>query len=110
MKKSRIYSPYATEANHLLGGLIQLQRKKKQWTMQDLAERAGISRITLQKIEQGEMTCAIGLVFEVALLVGINLFDLDNKQLKMQLNNTQEQLTLLPASIHKPTQVIYDDF
>lgn len=42
-------------------------------TGEGLSKRAGISRRTLQKIERGDPKCEIGLVFEVANLVGVNL-------------------------------------
>jgi transcriptional regulator with XRE-family HTH domain len=55
----------------LLGRQVKLGRKQRKWSERNLAERVGISRTTLQKFERGEMTCAIGLVFEVATRVGI---------------------------------------
>ena len=77
MAKQRTFSKYAQEAATLLAEQIKLGRKQRKWTEKNLADRAGISRATLQKIENGEMSCAIGLVFEVATLVGINLFEQD---------------------------------
>ena len=56
MVKQRAYSKYAKEAAFLLGQQIKLGRKNRQWSEQNLAERAGISRATLQKIEAGEMS------------------------------------------------------
>ncbi len=51
MTKQRTYSKYAQEAVTLLGEQIKLGRKQRQWSEKNLAERAGISRATLQKIE-----------------------------------------------------------
>ena len=76
MAKQRTYSRYARQAVILMGEQIRLGRKQRKWTEKSLAERAGISRATLQKIENGEMSSAIGLVFEVATLVGLKLFEL----------------------------------
>jgi len=61
MVKQRTYSKYAQEAALLLGKQIKLGRKQRKWSEKNLADRIGISRATLQKIENGEMTCAIGL-------------------------------------------------
>ena len=69
MAKQRVYSKYTQEAVTLLGEQIKLGRKQRKWSENALAERSGISRATLQKIESGKMTSAIGLVFEVATLV-----------------------------------------
>lgn len=48
MKRQRTYSKYAKEAAALMGEQIKLGRKQKKWTENELAERAGISRVTLQ--------------------------------------------------------------
>ena len=110
MAKKRIYSKYAKEAAFLLGQQIKLARKKRKWSEANLAERAGISRATLQKIEAGKMTPAIGLVFEVAALVGVHLFEPDNQRLSASIDLTQSKLALLPKRIREQTKVADDDF
>jgi len=110
MAKQRSYSKYALEAVTLLGKQIQLGRKQRKWTEKNLADRAGISRATLQKIEKGEMSCAIGLAFEVAMLAGINLFDQDTHSLSRQIDQTQDKAALLPQRIKTKKKVVDDDF
>lgn len=110
MKKQRIYSKYAKEAAFLLGQQIKLSRKRRKWSEANLAERAGISRRTLQKIEAGEMTPAIGLVFEVATLVGVHLFEQDNQRLATSIDLTRSKISLLPKRIRAQTKVADDDF
>lgn len=65
MAKYRIYSSYTREAAALLGKQVRLGRIQRKWTEQELAERAGLSRATLQKIEKRDPSVAIGRVFEV---------------------------------------------
>lgn len=110
MVKQRTYSKYTQEAALLLGKQIQLARKQRKWSEKNLAERIGISRATLQKIERGEMTCAIGLVFEAATLVGINLFEQDRLPLSMNIEQTNDKIALLPQRIQSQTKVVDDDF
>lgn len=110
MLKKRTFSRYSTEASLLLGHQIKLGRKQRKWTEQELAERTGISRATLQKIEQGNMNCAIGLVFEAAVLVGVKLFETDNTSLTMQHERTNDKLALLPKAVRKSKKVIDDNF
>ncbi len=76
MSKSvaRTYSRYSREAVALLAGLIRATRKQRKLTAQEVADRAGISRGRLQRIEKGYATCEIGAVFEVATIVGVKLF------------------------------------
>ena len=110
MDKKRVYSRYSMAAARLLGNAIQLGRKERKFTSQDLADRAGISRGTLVKIEKGDLRCEIGLVFEVAALVGIKLFDSDEGQLTMDIDRLNDKIALLPKSIRHVTQIIKDDF
>lgn len=53
---SRTYSAYTKQAALLFGELIKLGRKDRRWTETELADRAGISRATVQKIEKGSLT------------------------------------------------------
>lgn len=110
MMKQRIYSKYAQEAVRLLGKQIKLARKQRKWSEQNLANRAGISRATLQKIENGEMTCSIGLVFEAAALVSLNLFEQDRIPLSISIENANNKIALLPRRIKSGTRVVDDDF
>lgn len=108
--KSRAYSRYTGDALILLGRLIKLGRQKRRWSADELAERVGISRPTLRKIESGYPNCSIGLVFEAASLVGIPLFDSDAKTMANHLARTAEMLTLLPQSIRTSDRAVDDEF
>lgn len=110
MAKQRTYSKYAKEAAFLLGQQIKLARKKRKWSEMNLAERAGISRATLQKIEAGEMSPSIGLFFEVAALVGVSLFEQDSYRLATSIELTQSKIALLPKRIRGQIKVADDDF
>ncbi len=110
MAKQRTYSKYAQEAAVLMGEQIKLGRKQRQWSEKNLADRAGISRATLQKIEKGELSCAIGLVFEVASLVGIKLFESANLPLSQHIEHTRNKVALLPQRIKATKKVVHDDF
>jgi DNA-binding XRE family transcriptional regulator len=94
----------------LLGKEIRLHRIKLNWKESDLAERAGVARATVQKIEKGNPGCAIGLIFEAAVLVGIKLFDAEAATLRARLTQTEEKLTLLPKKMRHTTLPPDDDF
>ena len=110
MAKDRIYSSYTREAGVLLGKQVRLGRKQRKWTEHELAERGGISRATLQKIEKGDLSVAIGLVFEVAALVGIKLFDSERSTLASHLARTDDKLAVLPSAVRKSRKTVDDDF
>lgn len=110
MTAIRTYSKYAREALSLLGKQIRLGRKQRRWSEHELAERAGIARATLQKIEKGDPGCAIGLVFEVAVLVGVPLFEADLPGLVRQHARLDDKLALLPKAVRSPATAVDDDF
>ena len=106
----RAYSLYSRQAAALLGDLIREARHERGLTAQELADRAGISRGMLQRIEKDNLKCEIGAVFEVAAIVGVKLFDADGNSLAKHLSQTREKLSLLPKSVRKKKKVVRDDF
>jgi DNA-binding XRE family transcriptional regulator len=110
MSYTRTYSLYSRKAASLLGTMISFYRKERKLTSQNLADRAGISRATLQKIEKGDMKCEIGIVFEVAALVGVKLFNADFISLQSIEEKFDDKIALLPKSIRPSKQDVDDAF
>lgn len=110
MKRKRSYSRVTHQALSILGKLIRVGRTERSMTAQELAERAGISRTTLHNIEKGEPGPEVGTVFEVAALVGVRLFEYDERTLTMHNARLEEKLTLLPKSVRRSRREIDDDF
>ena len=106
----RTYSRITRHAVSLLGKQIKIARKERKMTTQDLADRAGISRGLLQRIEKGNPNCRIGVVFEAAALVGIKLFDSDETSLATRIREADDKIALLPKHIHAGKKVVDDDF
>lgn len=94
----------------MLATLIREARIERRLTAQETADRAGISRGLLQRIEKGDMKCEIGAAFEVAAILQIKLFNADEIELPKQRQQAQEKLALLPKSVRKSRKVIDDDF
>jgi len=107
---TRTYSRYSRKTVALLGALIREARHERRLTAQELADRAGISRGLLQRIEKGNLKCEIGVVFEVATIVGIKLFDADMNAVDKHLDRTREKLALLPKSVRMKSKPVHDDF
>ncbi|MGK2950760.1 MAG: helix-turn-helix transcriptional regulator [Thiobacillus sp.] len=109
--ENRTYSRHTRDAVTLLGKLIRLARKERGLSAAELAERTGISRGTLQRIEKGDPKVEIGIMFEAATLVGVNLFEADNGRLSGNIARTDDKLALMPKAIHKPSaKGVKDDF
>ncbi len=106
----RTYSRQNLEALELLAQTIRAGRIDRKITTREMAVRAGISRSLLQRIEEGDPSCAIGPVFEVAVIAGVPLFGGEPDRLEMQRSALTEKLSLLPQRVRKPRRVIKDDF
>lgn len=60
---NRSYSRYARETAELLGTMIHSARAEHALTVTEVAERAGISRGLVQRIENDDRGCSLGAVF-----------------------------------------------
>lgn len=107
---ARSYSRYSQEATRLLGMMIRVARIKRQMTLEELAERAGVSRGLVSRAEAGDLGCAIGTVFELATIVGVTLFSADQRGLAQHIADEQRTLALLPRAVHHSDKAVNDDF
>jgi len=94
----------------LMGQSIREARILRAMTAAELAERAGISRALLQRVEKGDPGCSIGAVFEVAVICGVPLFEPDLDALNREVWRRQEKLALMPKSVRRPKLAVLDDF
>ena len=107
---NRTYLRQTRDAAELLGKLIRLERKERKMTEEELSGRAGISRRTLQKIERGDPKCEIGLVLEVANIVGVKLFSDEENPIRYTFGrHIDDILALLPKRVRRVVKV-NDDF
>jgi len=94
-KPTRPYSPTAQKAAELLGLMIRAARLERNMTAQELAERAGVSRPLLSRVEKGDMTVSLGAVFEIATILGVPLFEEDDERLTTRLATERRTNALL---------------
>jgi transcriptional regulator with XRE-family HTH domain len=107
---NRVHSRVTHQAAALLGKQIRIARKERKMTAQDLADRAGISRGLLRRIEAGNLNCQIGAVFEAAALVGLRFFDADESTLASKNRQADDKLALLPKHVQGGRKDVDDDF
>ena len=81
MKRTRAYSETVQHVAELLGAQVRQGRIEREWTMRQLAERAGIDKNTVSKVEHGDPSVALGTALDVAVLVGVPLFYEDRARL-----------------------------
>lgn len=70
-KKIAVIPLRVQESLKEIGELIACARKEKQWTQEDLAQRIGVNRMTLGRIERGAPEVAIGWYLTAAWLLGL---------------------------------------
>lgn len=109
MKRGRTFSPPAIEAARLLGARIRLARRERRWTLQELADRVGVTHVTMRKVERGDPSVGLGVAFEAAALTGVPLFDPDPSRRAAEARRVEDRLAVLPRRVRRPTEVD-DDF
>jgi len=93
----------------LLGTRIRLARRERRWTLQELADRVGVTAVTMRKVERGDPSVRLGVAFEAATVVGVPLFHQDRSRLSLEQARVDDRLAVLPRLVRKSTEVS-DDF
>lgn len=109
MGRPRTLLPQTRDALATLGMLVAQGRRRRGWTAEQLAERAGVSAKTLRKVERGDSTVAVGTAIEAAALVGVPLFG-DPDRLGEIRAREADRLAVLPERIHPTDEDVDDDF
>ena len=94
----------------ILAAMIAAARKERKMSQSELAQRLGVSRLTVRAIEQGGSTVAIGTVFEAAVTVGIPLLAEDKKEQDRLATSIAAIARVLPERGRGRNQVVDDDF
>ena len=104
--------PVVRDGLIILGQLVKESRLGRRWTRNELAQRAGISVATIANIENGASSTAVGTVFDVADLVGVPIFGIDDRvELARLRRRGEDRLELLPARVrHGRQEELSDDF
>lgn len=70
-RNSIILLPKNTRLLQAVGENIKLARLRRKLTMDQVSERAGISRPTLSSLEKGSPSISLGIIFQVLLVLGL---------------------------------------
>ena len=111
MKVTRTLLPPTRDACRLLGQEIAIARRERRMSARELAERVGVSPDTLRDIERGKPTVAIGVVFEAATILGIQLFGARESEFRDSVSRRSDRLALLPKRVRaRPEVRVSSDF
>lgn len=108
--KKRSYARYTLAAIELLGKLVEQERKSRRMTARELADRLGVDRSTLQRLERGDPAVALGVAFEACAILGLPLFGEDMQGMTMRLDEVGKRLALLPGRVRSRQMNVSDDF
>ena len=68
-----LYSQRATSALHEVGNTVRAQRKALKLTAEEVAQAAGISRVTLHRVEKGESSVTVGAYAATLQALGLGI-------------------------------------
>lgn len=108
--KKRSYARYTIAAVDLLGKLIQIERKSRRMTGQEMANRLGVDRSTLQRLEKGDPKVELGMAFEACAILGIPLFEADAQSMTVRLEEAGKRISLLPNRVRPKPMSVSDEF
>jgi len=108
VRRTHTYSSRTLDAARVLGLRIAEGRRRRRWTQAELSERGGVSKATVRNAERGEPTVAVGVMFELATLVGVHLFGTPPGELPGMAARERDRLALLPAHVY-PRRLGGDD-
>jgi len=106
---TKALSPQTEEALEILSSGIRVARRRRGWTLRQLAERVGVSAPTMVKVERGDPTVAVGTILEAAAIVGLPLFDDAAGVRQRYRSHKNAELALLPDRV-RPRRSVDDDF
>lgn len=111
MSKTAVHTGIVAKAalSHF-AAMLRVQRRERKLTLDELADRLGISTPTVRKILEGSPGVAIGSYFEAARILGVPLFDPDPDRFALTASRTAEIDALLPKRIRTRQHEIDDNF
>ncbi|WP_337005770.1 MULTISPECIES: helix-turn-helix transcriptional regulator [unclassified Microbacterium] len=109
-KRSVPLRPHVQDALTIWGQLIRRGRGDRAWTAKELAARANVSEQTVLSAEAGHRGTSVGTMMDLADLVGVPLFGIDDRaELAIRRQRGEEMLALLPSRVRASKSGDVDD-
>ncbi len=105
-----MYTPSkAKEALVQLGEQIRMARKRRQWTIAELAKKIGVSSPTIIALEKGETTVSVGVLVSTLWTLGLET-ELHNLANPNDIEGIKLMNTRLPKKIRTSKRTLDNDF
>ncbi len=102
--------PHVQDALDVWGQLIRRGRLERGWTAKDLAARGNISEQTVLAAESGHRGTSVGTMMDLADLVGVPLFGIEDRaEIAIRRQRGEEMLALLPSRVRRTRNGPVDD-
>lgn len=109
-KRSVPLRPHIQDALTVWGQLIRQGRIDRKWTAKELAARANVSEQTVLSAEAGSRGAAVGTMMDLADLVGVPIFGIDDRaEIAIRRQRGEEMLSLLPSRVRRQKNGNIDD-
>lgn len=110
--KSGIKTYLPSSAKHALRSLgenLRLARKRREWTIAELAQKMGVSAPTVISLEKGELSVGVGVLFSALWMLGL---EQELRELSIFRDNTGQQLLSgrLPQRVRSSKRKLTNDF
>lgn len=102
-----VFSAATREVCAALGSEIARARRERRWSQAELAERVGVSLGTVRAVEKGSPSVTLGVAFEAAGVLGIELFG-GPATVSARTAENRRALALLPQRVR--AEAVDDDF
>ena len=103
----RVFSAGTRGACTALGSEIARVRRERRWSQAELAERIGVSLGTVRAVEKGSPSVTLGVAFEAAGVLGIDLLG-GSAAAAARTADNRRALALLPQRVR--AEAVDDDF
>ncbi len=105
-----MYTPSkAKEALAQLGEQLRMARKRRQWTIAELAKKIGVSSPTIIALEKGELTVSVGVLVSTLWILGLET-ELRNLANPNDIEGIKLMNTRLPKKIRTSKRNLDNDF
>ena len=102
--------PHVQDALTVWGQLIRLARADRGWTAKELAGRANLSEQTVLAAESGSRGTSVGAMIDLADLVGVPIFGIEDRaELAIRRSRGEELLSLMPSRVYRSKKDLGDD-
>jgi transcriptional regulator with XRE-family HTH domain len=109
--KKQSYARYTLAALERIGQLVAIARREQRMTAQDLADRIGVARGMVHRLEAGNPKVDIGVAFEACTILGIPLLGEENlSDMSLRIEEGRKRIALLPRYARPSTLELADDF